>query len=74
VAAATLVALGLGVALAPRSVPALTLPGSPAAMRAMRGVSTPVKARHMAMPGAMPHKCATVRNTPGMGMHRDGGR
>jgi hypothetical protein len=39
-------------------------------MRAMRGMSTPVKARQTDMPGTMPHESAIVRNTPGMGTHR----
>jgi hypothetical protein len=37
--ATTLVALGLGVAFTPSRVPALTLPGSPAAMQAMQHMS-----------------------------------
>jgi predicted metal-binding membrane protein len=47
VVAGTLVVLGLGVALAPQHVPGLTLPGSPAAAKAMRGMS----GGQQAMPG-----------------------
>jgi predicted metal-binding membrane protein len=42
--AVTLVALALGVSLAPRHVPGLTLPGSPTATKAMSGMSDRQKA------------------------------
>ncbi len=45
--AITLLALALGVSLAPQHVPGLTLPGSPAAAKAMRGMS----GGRQAMPG-----------------------
>ncbi len=47
VVAATLLALALGVSLSPADVPGLTLPGSPAAAKAMSGMSHGQKA----MPG-----------------------
>jgi predicted metal-binding membrane protein len=59
--ASVLVILGLGVALTPSDVPALTLPGSPAAMRAMHG---------MGMRGGAMSTMGTHRNaTHGMGSH-----
>src|SRR5438309_7523741 len=72
-AAAALVILGLGVALVPKHVPALTLPGSPAAMHKMRmGTMSP----HVgAMPGmkkhsgAMPGVGSRSSSMPGMGSH-----
>jgi predicted metal-binding membrane protein len=42
--AAVLLALGLGVAFAPAQVPGLTVPGSPAAQRAMQSMGTPAHA------------------------------
>jgi predicted metal-binding membrane protein len=47
VVALTLIVLGFGVALAPQHVPGLTLPGSPAATKAMHGMS----GGRQAMPG-----------------------
>ncbi len=44
--ASALVALGLGVALAPARVPGLTLPGSPAAARAMQSVGMRLTSAH----------------------------
>ena len=44
--AIVLLILGLGVAVAPRDMPGLTLPGSPAAARAMRGVNMHAMATH----------------------------
>jgi predicted metal-binding membrane protein len=58
--AIVLVGLGLGVAFAPRHVPGLTLPDSPAAMRAMRSMSG---AMH-AMPATMHQTPATTHPTP----------
>src|SRR5207302_1513161 len=71
--ATALVILGLGVALVPKDVPALTLPGSPAAMHNMRmGTMSP----HVgAMPGmkkhsgAMPGVGSRSSSMPGMGSH-----
>jgi hypothetical protein len=56
--AAVLLALGIAVAFAPGDVPGLTIPGSPAAMRAMQGMGTPMK--------AMPAAHAPVKAAPGM--------
>jgi hypothetical protein len=53
--ALTLLALALGVSLAPREVPGLTVPGSPAAAKAMSRMSgNPQSMGHEAMP--MKHK------------------
>jgi predicted metal-binding membrane protein len=49
--ATALVVLGLGVALAPAQVPGLTLPGSPAAMRAMHRMTTTPRMHASMMPG-----------------------
>jgi predicted metal-binding membrane protein len=52
--AAVLAALAVGVAAAPRDVPGLTIPGSPAAMRAMGAMDRPMGAMrpaHQSMPG-----------------------
>jgi predicted metal-binding membrane protein len=51
--ASVLVALALGMALAPSSVPELTIPGSPAAMRSMAPMAHPM-AHPMAAPMAHP--------------------
>jgi predicted metal-binding membrane protein len=51
--AVTLLVLGLGVAFAPRDVPALTVPGSPQAIAAMQHMA-PAGMKHM-RPGAMKH-------------------
>jgi predicted metal-binding membrane protein len=58
--AAVLAALAVGVAAAPRDVPGLTIPGSPAAMRAMSamdhptGAMSPTHHAMMATPRSMP--------------------
>jgi hypothetical protein len=80
--ATTLVALGLGVAFAPSDVPALTIPGSPAAMRAMhsmgmRGGDTGGMGTHgtrmPAMPaGSMPAKRSGDHGMSSMGAHSMG--
>jgi hypothetical protein len=57
--ASVLVALAIGVAATPASVPALTIPGSPTAMRAM-GMSSP---RHLKAPKPMrmpKHRSRTI--------------
>jgi predicted metal-binding membrane protein len=56
--AAVLLALGIAVAFAPGDVPGLTIPGSPAAMRAMQGMGTPMK--------AMPAAHAPMKSAPAM--------
>ncbi len=57
--AAILAALAIGVAAAPRSVPALTLPGSPAAMHAMQ----PMRMQTRPMRSAS-KRSASIRMTP----------
>jgi hypothetical protein len=50
--AVTLLVLGLGVALSPRDVPGLTLPGSPQAMTAMQHMTSPGGMKQMPHAGA----------------------
>ncbi len=65
--ASVLVVLGLSVALAPSDVPALTLPGSPAAVRAMHTLGMPSMGTHKTgMPSMGSHKTAM----PSMGTHK----
>jgi predicted metal-binding membrane protein len=60
--AATLAALGLGIVLSPADVPWLTVPGSPAAMRAMHamGMGGSSMSKHPAAPGAMSTHSGTM--------------
>jgi cytochrome c biogenesis protein CcdA len=56
--AATLAALGLGVLISPASVPWLTLPGSPAAARAMQAMGMHEHSGSMGNSGSMGHSSA----------------
>jgi predicted metal-binding membrane protein len=65
VIALALVVLGIGIAFAPTSVPGLTLPGSPAAMRAMRAMHGTMTMRGTTAMPAMKHGPATSSAMPG---------
>jgi predicted metal-binding membrane protein len=74
-AAGVLLAISVGVAAAPASVPGFTVPGSPAAQQAMMHMDgMPAAQNHMRMPGAMARPAANqmptgrmARPSPGAG-------
>jgi predicted metal-binding membrane protein len=66
--ALALVVLGIGVALAPHDMPGLTIPGSPAAARAMERMGM----HGGAMPGMSTRKAGAQRAMPGMSTHKAG--
>jgi predicted metal-binding membrane protein len=77
--ATVLLILGLGVVLFPKDVPALTLPGSPAATHAMHNMGMDTTSRHGVAMGSMgkhrssmPGMSAHGGTTPSMGRQRTG--